>query len=789
MINLKSLPLAFAVAGLSSSAFALDHAPSTGGFDRVIANEQQLIKMLQTSGKISKDASIGDAEKALNSFLNERQKAAIELAAANTNTANNHGQNEEKVKKGKKHDKHGHDKHKHDHDKHKHDHHKHKHDHHKHGKPGNLKLENYDGETREAKVLAILMEFPDFPHNSINPEDTSMYYADYNKAHYEKILFGDDGWVAPNGYHANSFTQYYQKQSGGSYSTTGTVAGWYMASQNAVYYGGNDGGNARALVMEAVLAVAADPTVKLADFDLEDRYDLDGDGNYWEPDGLVDHIMVFHSSVGEEAGGGQLGEDAVWSHRWNLGGIFTTDTPSDAPYWGGVMAAYDYTIAPIDAAVGVISHEYGHDLSLPDEYDTQYTGRGEPVASWSVMSSGSWAGAIGGTEPTGFSAWSKEQLQASLGGNWQSGTTLEFDDIEHKETILLLDEAASKGTNNDVIRINLPPKATAGTAPLSGDYSYFGGSSDNLDNIMYTVVDLTAATTANVKFKTWYDIETDWDYGYVYVQNANTGEVTYLPGNITTTDDPFGTNLGNGITGNSNGWVDAEFDLSAFAGETIVLVTSYVSDGAVSNPGMYIDELSIEVDGSVIAEADADSVNDLFTLSGFTLNDGFVYTEHYYLLEWRTHNGTDSGLAHINVAGQTMVFEEGMIVWYVDNKYSDNHVGVHPGDGFLGVVDADQKTLFWSDGAAASTRYQIHDAAFNIDKDDKMFLDLEENWGVTLEDKDTKGQKEFKDSKSYISDDAPDAGRNITNYGLKFKVKHQSKDKKVSAIAISNHSH
>ena len=42
--------------------------------------------------------------------------------------------------------------------------------------------------------------------------------------------------------------------------------------------------------------------------------------NYLEPDGLVDHLMVIHSGVGEEAGGGSLGSDAIWSHRWNLGG-------------------------------------------------------------------------------------------------------------------------------------------------------------------------------------------------------------------------------------------------------------------------------------------------------------------------------------------------------------------------------------------------------------------------------------------------------------------------------------
>ena len=83
------------------------------------------------------------------------------------------------------------------------------------------------------------------------------------------------------------------------------------------------------------------------------------------------------------------------------------------PLWSS-YAAFDYTIQPIDAAAGVCAHEYGHDLGLPDEYDTQYTGKGEPVSYWSIMSSGSWAGKIGGTQPTAFSSWAKQYLQGMM---------------------------------------------------------------------------------------------------------------------------------------------------------------------------------------------------------------------------------------------------------------------------------------------------------------------------------------------------------------------------------------
>ena len=117
------------------------------------------------------------------------------------------------------------------------------------------------------------------------------------------------------------------------------------------------------------------------DFDQFDQYDKNGDGNKNEPDGVIDHLMVIHAGVGQEAGGGKLGNDAIWSHRSKVGQNHMQLKVQNAkvPYWGGKMAAFDYTIEPEDGAVGVFAHEFGHDLGLPDEYDTKYSGSGEPI--------------------------------------------------------------------------------------------------------------------------------------------------------------------------------------------------------------------------------------------------------------------------------------------------------------------------------------------------------------------------------------------------------------------------
>src|SRR4029079_11166333 len=53
----------------------------------------------------------------------------------------------------------------------------------------------------------------------------------------------------------------------------------------------------------------------LSQFDKWDRYDYDGDGNFNEPDGYIDHFQAIHAGVGDETGGGAEGTDAIWSHR------------------------------------------------------------------------------------------------------------------------------------------------------------------------------------------------------------------------------------------------------------------------------------------------------------------------------------------------------------------------------------------------------------------------------------------------------------------------------------------
>lgn len=743
--------------------------------DLGIANDERLIEMLKREDKLAKNASPAEAEKALTNYLkaknqpsknNNKLPGALETPKQSGKTESNGLKNGNGNKLGQINK----------------------------DTVDSVMKETYNGEVREDKVLVLKIDFPDFPRNSITKEDTDMFYEDYTDEHFQNMIFGDNGYIGPNGKNFVSMKQFYEEQSGGSYTVDGTVAGWYTASQPAAYYGHNDpapDGNdyfPQLLVYEALSQAANDPNVDLTEYDEWDRDDYDGDGVYAEPDGIIDHLMVIHAGVGEEAGGGSLGGDAIWSHRSKLGTgpvvVPNATSESDRFAKNGTnrLTAWDYTIEPEDGAAGVFAHEFGHDLGLPDEYDTIYSGAGAPVEYWSIMSAGSWAGVIPGTEPSGMSPYAKEMLQSLHGGNWLSGTTLNVDDITKAGTTVLLDEGVTKGTNNDAVRVDLPDKETVVNTPASGQYEYYSGKGDELDNSMVTTVDLTNAQTAELKFKTWYDIEQDWDYASVQVKDVDSNEWIAIQGNITTAEDPYEQNPGHGITGTSDGWTDGVFDLSEYKGKKIELKFNYWTDVAVSHSGFYVDDINITVDGANLLTDDAEGTS-IFTFDGFAKDEGKFFSDRYYLLEWRSHNGVDAGLSHIRRGASLMSYDKGLVVWYVDTSYGDdNWTGIHPGDGFLGVVDADQHTLSWSDKAVASTRYQVHDAAFGLNKTEKMFLNYPGQF--TMTDNFTQRNPLFDDSANYTNAGMADAGRNVPNYGLKFRVVGESADGTVGKVLI-----
>jgi immune inhibitor A len=624
----------------------------------------------------------------------------------------------------------------------------------------------------KVEILVVLVDFNDlkYDNNGLSSSDTDMFYASYSKEHYEDLLFSASGFNAPSGQNIESAFQYYQQESGKQFFFSGQVNGWITAANDASYYGGNDeetdnDENVKELVIEAVTQLVTDG-VNLADYDKTDLFDFDGDGNVNEPDGIIDHIMLFHASIGEEAGGGDLAEDAIWSHRsfvLNEAGNQAATIP------GSDIKAFGYTINPIDAAPGVVVHEFGHDLGLIDEYDIDSSDIGSPVSEWSVMASGTWLGSPAGTRPSAFSPLARDYLQERYQGNWINQYEVDFDTLNN-ESISLVSTVDHTAVNQ--IKVNLPPLQLSFPTAYAGEYQFYSHAGDLLENSLSFSVDLPAGTST-LSMKARWEIEQDYDYVQVLVNN------TAIKGDQTKNDNLYYPSLGEYLSGNSADiisaegdlkWVDLTSDLSNFAGQKITIKINYVTDQAVGGYGFVTDEIKVTNGANEITTIDGETENQV-TLDGFSrISDQIDGLPHNYYIQLRSHTGVDSRLRNSG-------YDAGVLVWYRNDNINDNKVDEHAGELFIGVVDADQNLIKALDGSTQNSYYQIHDAAFSL-YDQQVFNGDDHNLASSL----------FSDADDYSSPGQPESGLILPKLDFSMKVDLQSSDSTSATVTVSSSS-
>nr|MBN2276382.1 immune inhibitor A [candidate division Zixibacteria bacterium] len=129
------------------------------------------------------------------------------------------------------------------------------------------------------------------------------------------------------------------------------------------------------------------------------------------------------------------------------------------------------------------------------------------------------------------------------------------------------------------------------TRYYSAPSSFYSGEDNNLYCHFQTRNQVKVSMNDSLKFWTYYDIETDWDYAYVEV-SLDGIVFTPIEGNITTEYDPYGNNRGHGITGSSGGWIEAVFDLSVYADRKIYIRFTYETDSYTTEEGFYVDDIS-----------------------------------------------------------------------------------------------------------------------------------------------------------------------------------------------------
>lgn len=225
--------------------------------------------------------------------------------------------------------------------------------------------------TGKRKLLMLLVNFND----TRTTYEASRFNALMNEANYQNT---------------GSFRDFFLENSYGKLDIETTVVGWIQLPRNKSMYSTED---MTALITDAL--AEASKTVDIAQFD--------NDG-----DGILDGLSIIHQGTGQEVTGSY---SDIWSHS---GEVFDV-------YVGNIKVSR-YTIQPellIDkpspqmTTVGVLCHEFGHNLGAPDYYDVDYetSGSFEGTGVWDLMAGGIWnAQSSPGDSPSHINMWQKFQF-------------------------------------------------------------------------------------------------------------------------------------------------------------------------------------------------------------------------------------------------------------------------------------------------------------------------------------------------------------------------------------------
>lgn len=205
------------------------------------------------------------------------------------------------------------------------------------------------------KVLCILIAFPDRSFTKTKADFQNMW----NQTGYN--VEGSSG----------SIKDFYYENSYGQMNVTATVIGPYMAEHNSTYYATNGpttaGSKVKNLVREAIQAAKDD--IQFANFDINE-------------DKFVDAIHIVFAGYAQ---GDNSLSGLIWPHQ----GALTTAV------WQNSYRAKEYFITSELAGdtgnkiapIGVVCHEYGHQLGAPEYYGKNgFIGTGH----WDVMGEGNW---------------------------------------------------------------------------------------------------------------------------------------------------------------------------------------------------------------------------------------------------------------------------------------------------------------------------------------------------------------------------------------------------------------
>ena len=220
------------------------------------------------------------------------------------------------------------------------------------------------------RILVIMANFTDYELVSSAADVDSMFNA---------VNWTKDGATG-------SVRQYFYDQSMGQYNPQFDIVGPVTLSNGYAYYGGGCNSTTRAGYMVTEACALVDEQVDFTEYDSNN-------------DGKVDLVYVFFAGFGENDPPQRdslipVTCELPWPHYWN---VVSAGYGSNPREFDG-KKIYDYEISneldgyystkakKVISGIGVVCHEFGHALGLPDTYSTGSGAHDEKLlGSWDIM--------------------------------------------------------------------------------------------------------------------------------------------------------------------------------------------------------------------------------------------------------------------------------------------------------------------------------------------------------------------------------------------------------------------
>jgi M6 family metalloprotease-like protein len=479
-------------------------------------------------------------------------------------------------------------------------------------------------------------------------------YSDISVAPFTRNAFDTEFFTGP--WTPGTIHQFWNEVSYGLFDVTGTVFDWVSLSQPESYYVGNSQGTApppygtaRTGDMIKEIVDALDPST---DFGAYDNDGPDGVPNSGDDDGFVDVLLVIHPTFGAECDGLS---PHMWSHSWRYSNWPVSDgqpyETNDPAAGGGFIKIDDYIIVPSLSCVtgiieiGVICHELGHAIGLPDLYD--WTGRSRGIGYWGLMGSGNWNTPASPAHPC---AWSLEQL------GWLNPVEIDWRarDVSLRPV----------GTSGDALKMPLPTTRFKRTLYATGNYALIcsysdtegmfrgwpgaGGYGNGWNESVFHEFSADATRPVTMEFDVAVDAEPGYDFGRLLLDCAGAVDTLMV------------------LTGRLSGHQPIDIGAHLPAGPcAFTLRFEFTSDESysdedgnyLSNPRSVFTIDNVEIDGGGLAYS-----------SDFNLDSGGWRSDsapaEYILVDNRRRSGFDA-----NLPG------EGMLIWHAENSTAYTYLG------------------------------------------------------------------------------------------------------------------